>query len=204
LLLSALALCVLSIGATEQNAHERFLGSCQGCEQMFVGMPTTLAWSTRLVPANEPGEPMQIDGVVRDSSGHPAKGIIVYAYHTNSKGLYPPNPKYPDLHHGGLRGWAKTGADGRYHFDTIRPAGYPDADGIPAHVHMSVIEPGRVSYYIDEIVFDDDPRLTEKTRHEVSNGRGGPAITHPTRDAKGVWHVTRDIVLGENIPDYPK
>ena len=33
--------------------------------------------------------------------------------------------------------------------------------------------------------------------------RGGDGVGHPTKDAKEVWHVTRDITLGKNVPGYP-
>jgi len=48
--------------------------------------------------------------------------------------------------------------------------------------------------WIDEVIFDDDPRVTPAYRARLEN-RGGSGITHPTRDAAGTWHVTRDIHL---------
>lgn len=99
-----------------------------------------------------------------------------------------------------LRGWARTDSSGRCAFDTIRPAGYPDSDD-PQHVHMHIIEVGRCTYYIDEIAFEDDPRPKPQHRQH-HRGRGGSGIVAPRRDEAGVWHVTRDIVLGAGIPGY--
>ncbi len=108
----------------------------------------------------------------------------------------------PGVRHGRLRGWARTDAAGEYQFDTIRPGGYPGT-GIPQHVHMHVIEPGRCTYYIDDILFTDDPRLAAAQRANYDRGRGGSGIATPTKGADGIWNVQRDIRLGEKIPGYP-
>jgi hypothetical protein len=68
---------------------------------------------------------------------------------------------------------------------------------------MHVIEPGRCTYYIDPIHFEDDPRLTPEEREGVGEGRGGAALVRPVRDARGRWQVTRDIRLGQGVPGYP-
>lgn len=176
---------------------------CEGCDLVFLGMPEQIPARSRIAPQGEPGEPMRIEGTVRDATGKPASGVIVYAYHTDARGIYPPDDRLPGIRHGRLRGWAKTDERGTYRFDTIRPAGYPNTD-IPSHVHMHVIEPARCTYYVDEMLFEDDPRLTADERKHMSPGRGGKAIVMPRKDASGVWRVTRDIVLGENIPGYQR
>jgi len=179
---------------------------CEGCEVVFDGMPATLHSRVRIAPEGSAGQPMLIEGTVRDRQGRAASGIIVYAYHTDARGLYPRDPTRTGptaFRHGGLRNWVRTDEQGRYRFDTIRPSGYPNSD-LPAHVHMHVIEPGRCTYYIDDIVFEDDPRLTAEKRQQSSRGRGGPGVVMPTRDESGTWVVKRDIVLGERIPGYPE
>ncbi len=181
--------------ACTQAAEPVLDGPCEGCEYVFVSQPKEIPSQTRIAPVGEPGPPLQIDGVVTDRKGKPAAGIIVYAYHTDAKGHYPRG----ETRHGRLRGWAKTDANGRYRFTTIRPASYPQTD-IPQHVHFHVIEPGRGTYWIDDTVFDDDPLLTERQRGQMVRGRGGPGgIAKPTRDADGLWHVTRDIRLGVGV-----
>ena len=142
-----------------------------------------------------------IEGTVKDRSGKPAPGVIVYAYHTDARGIYPREEHSSGGRHGRLRGWAKTDGKGDYRFDTIRPAGYPDTD-IPSHVHMHVIEVGRCTYYIDDLLFDDDPRLSAEERNRRT-GRGGNGIAVPRKDAAGTWLVRRDIVLGQKVPGYP-
>jgi protocatechuate 3,4-dioxygenase beta subunit len=205
--LVAAASLVSSASAIDQvTGREQVVGlPCDGCAIVFTSIPKTIGSVSRIAPAQELGEPMRIDGVVRDQRGKPMAGIIVYAYHTNAKGIYPGSDRssaQSTTPHGQLRSWAKTDAMGRYHFDTIRPGGYPNTD-IPQHVHMHVIEPGRCTYYIDDIVFTDDPRLTAEQRKSHMRGRGGFGVATPKKDAAGTWLVTRDIVLGQGVPGYP-
>ncbi len=170
---------------------------CEGCELVFQGMPKKLSSHATIADQGEPGERLRIEGQVRRQDGQLAAGIIVYAYHTNAEGIYPSDP---ESKHGRLRGWVKTDENGRYSFDTIRPAGYPNTS-LPQHVHMHVIEVGRCTYYIDDILFEDDPRLTPKER--VQPGRGGAAVISPVKEGKS-WRVQRDIILGKNIDGYSR
>lgn len=188
------------------HAREPIVGPCEGCEGVFEGMPAALDWSGRVAPEGEPGEPLVVEGTVFGEDGAPAAGTIVYAYHTDLQGLYPPgDPRLGTAAalHGRLRGWVRADARGRYRFETMRPAGYPHSD-LPQHVHMHVIEPGCCTYYIDDVVFDDDPRLTPSMRETLVTGRAGSGLTSPRRDDRGGWRVTRDIHLGVAIPGHPR
>jgi protocatechuate 3,4-dioxygenase beta subunit len=181
-------------------------GPCEGCEAVFQNRPAEMGTTARLAGPDEPGEPMVLSGVVRTPDGSPAPGIIVYAYQTNAAGTYPTDDARRGTaayRHGRLRGFARTDASGSYRFESIRPAGYPGTP-IPQHIHLHVIEPGRCTYWIDDVVFDDDPRLTDEQRRAHDHGRGGPGVAHPRRDANGTWLVRRDIVLGAGIPDYAR
>ncbi len=204
--LIVLALPSRTHAAEAAPAREPVVGlPCEGCEAVFVGMPGTLEAQARIAPVGEPGEPLQIRGTVFLPDGKPAAGVIVYAYQTDANGLYPRDPGsagQPGVRHGRLRGWARSDAKGEYRFASIRPAGYPETD-IPQHVHMHVIEPGRCTYYIDDLLFDDDPRLTPAQRANHDHGRGGRGIVMLTKGSDGIWSVRRDIRLGEKIPGYP-
>ena len=130
----------------------------------------------------------------------PASGVILYVYQTDATGRYTPaGGQVHGKRHGRLRGWMKTGADGRYEFRTIRPAPYP-GQAIPAHIHPVVKEPDKNEYYLDEFVFDDDPLLTKEKRAKLED-RGGSGVLKVTEE-KGVATGRRDIILGRNIPDY--
>jgi protocatechuate 3,4-dioxygenase beta subunit len=171
-------------------------GRCEGCDWVFDDLPTSLEYRSRIAPVDEPGAAMTLEGTVTSSAGRAAAGVIVYAYHTDRTGIYPAARN----RHGRLRGWALTDAQGRYRFDSIRPAAYPGRQ-VPEHVHMHVIEPGVGTYYIDNVLFEDDEILTAADRRGPE--RGGRGVVAPRR-VDGVWQVRRDIVLGRNIPGYPR
>ena len=197
-------LLLLALGALAYAAGP-VGGNCDGCEYALAEQPKEFGSSARIAPRGEPGEALHIAGTVYRLDGKtPAPDVIVYAYHTNAEGVYPKLAAADGsaIRHGRLRGWARTDAKGNYAFDTIRPAAYP-GHTIPQHVHMHVIEPGIAeAYYLDDLLFSDDPFLTAEARAR-QNGRGGNGIATPTRDAGGTWQVRRDIVLGKNIPNYP-
>lgn len=188
-----LAIGILLTGAVPTGQEPVIGGPCEGCELVFEGLPTKLASTARIAPSTEPGEPLVIDGTVRDLDGSPAAGIVIYAYHTDAGGIYPRGT----TRHGALRGWTITDANGRYRFETIRPGSYPNRRA-PQHVHMHVIEPGRATYYIDDIHFSDDPLLTDRERNRA-RPRGGNGLASPAKDDAGTWHVQRDIVLRLNV-----
>jgi len=183
-----------------------FPADCRGCVGPYEDMPATITSHERIAPVSEPGEPLTITGRVSGPDGKPRAGVIVYAYHADHTGIYPPPPsRRSDFSnsHGRLRGWVRSDAQGRFVFDTIRPANYPNTT-IPQHVHMHVIEPGCSTYPIDEMWFTDDvmfQRLNAQIRAEEARGTGGSGIVTPRRKGAG-WEVTRDIHLGEKVPGY--
>lgn len=130
-----------------------------------------------------------------------AAGVILYAYHTNRTGVYPSDTPSTGWgrRHGIHRGWIKTDQTGQYEFWTFRPASYPNREE-PEHIHLTVLEPGKNEYYLDEIVFEHDPLLTEAKRARM-NDRGGSGIVGLIEE-NGMLVARRDIVLGENIPGY--
>jgi protocatechuate 3,4-dioxygenase beta subunit len=181
------------------------LGRCGDCIAPYEGLPENLTARARIAPASEPGEPLVLSGRVLGPDGKPRSNVIVYAYQTDAKGIYPaPNPprSTESNHQGRLRAWTLTDARGRYTFETIRPGSYPDTTE-PQHIHMHVIERGCATYFIDEVLFTDDPMLTPEKRERISHGFGGNAIVTPKREGAGKpWQVVRDIHLGQNIPGY--
>jgi len=202
----AFGLLLIALALAAPAGREPIVGlPCENCEAVFEGMPAEPPSRARIGAAGEPGQALLVTGRVRNATGKPVPGIIVYAYQTNARGIYPTSDRSRGLashRHGKLRGWARTDAEGRYAFDTIRPAGYPDTD-LPQHVHMHVIEPGRCTYYIDDVLFLDDPRLTPAQVRRFDFQRGGSGVGRPTL-RQGVWTIGRDITLGKNIAGYDK
>lgn len=104
-------------------------------------------------------------------------------------------------HHGHIRGWVKSDEKGRYSIYTIKPAPYPN-ENIPAHIHISIKEPSIGNeYYIDDLVFDDDPLLTGDNRKALEN-RGGSGILK-VLISKDLQIAEHNIILGLNVPNYP-
>jgi protocatechuate 3,4-dioxygenase beta subunit len=169
---------------------------CEGCEAIHERSFQGLSSATTIPPAGEAGERLVLRGRVLKSDGlTPAPGVVIYAYHTNTAGVYPTrgDERGWDRRHGYLRGWVMTDRTGEYRFETIRPGGYPGRPD-PAHIHMVVKEPDRREYWIDEVVFADDPRVDERYRASQTN-RGGTGSIRLSRDPSGGWLGRRDIIL---------
>ena len=148
---------------------------------------STLTSAIRIAALTEPGERLVITGTVYRADGRtPAPNVVVLAYHTNAKGIYP--QRNDGDRRGALQGRLQTDAKGRYRIDTIRPGGYPGRRD-PAHIHLVVQPHGKPEYYIDEIVFADDPRTN------AIRGRDGYAIVNVVK-RNGVWTGVHDIRLG--------
>jgi len=172
------------------------LYNCEGCEAVGERPPAALSSTVDLAARDEPGERMILTGRVLAADGvSPAAGVVIYAHHTNNAGLYAngSNETTWSRRHGRLRGWARTGADGRYTFRTIKPAVYPDRS-MPAHVHLFVGEPGRRPYYIDDVVFDGEFGVTPAYR-KACELRGGNGIVRLERTGDGALLARRDIRL---------
>jgi protocatechuate 3,4-dioxygenase, beta subunit len=176
---------------------------CEDCELLFQGMPDNIGASAHLAGAGEKGEPLRITGTIYLPDGKtPAVGIVLYVYQTDHTGKYTPGPgQVHARRHGHLRGWVRSDERGRYEFFTVRPASYPNTRN-PQHIHPIVFEP-KVNrfYWIDDYLFDDDPLLTPEEKQKQPK-RGGGGILTLKKDDNGVWIAARDIVLGQNIPNY--
>jgi protocatechuate 3,4-dioxygenase beta subunit len=171
------------------------LYACEGCEGAREAPAAGIDWQARIAAPDEPGERLRIVGIVFQPDGRtPAPGVIVYAYHTDAAGLYSRGTPATEWsrRHGLLRGWVGTGADGRYAFDTVKPAMYPNRSD-PAHVHLTILEPGRRPYWIDDIVFAGESRVDDSYRRKRED-RGGSGIVSLDRQGTA-WLARRDIVL---------
>jgi len=187
---------------SESNTKQIIGGGCEGCEAIFEFGNKELTKIDTLPKFQETEPKLKISGIVYHKDGKtPAENVILYIYQTNRDGIYETKG---DEHgwarrHGYIRGWIRTGSDGKYTFYTFRPASYPDASE-SEHIHITVKEPDKNEYYIDEYVFDDDPLLTKKERSSLEN-RGGSGIMKPQKE-NGILTIERNIILGLNIPNY--
>ena len=153
---------------------------------------------TTLVSPQEPGEPLIVNGIIRDQQARPIKGALIYVYQTSAKGWY--SDKAPhisgmsgDEKYARLFAYLTTNQDGQYEIRTIRPAGYPNSN-LPAHIHIEIKAPGNErTSLISEILFDDDPRLTKEMRERAL--REKLFIFPVKREANGVQRVKADFKL---------
>jgi protocatechuate 3,4-dioxygenase beta subunit len=164
----------------------------QALERAQRDRPRVLTANARIASAAEPGTPLVIHGrVFRADGTTPAPDLIVFAYHTDATGHYDVPSAGP--HSWRLRGWARTDADGRFEFTTIRPAPYPNRN-VAAHVHFT-IEGAGVPRQPMGLLFEGDPLLTAAERQESSSaGRFGSV--RPIENRDGVQHVTLELRIG--------
>lgn len=191
-----LSACGTGTPATAETAARADLYACEGCEAAYERSAETLAWSAVVADADEPGERLVAKGTVYGTDGKtPQDGVVIYFHQTNAEGLYADGTDESEWsrRNGRLRAWARTGPDGRYRFETIKPAPYPDMT-MPAHLHFIVLEPGKRPYYIDDVVFDGE-FMVDETYRAKQELRGGSGIVTLSRDADGTLLARRDIVL---------
>lgn len=194
--------CLSAFAQTGSN-KKSIGGMCEGCEAIYENTTPfeKLTSSVTLPDYNEAGQKIEINGIVYQRDGRtPAKDVVIYVYHTDQKGVYPTTGKETGWgkRHGYIRGWVKTDKNGFYQFYTLKPKAYPNRKD-PAHIHVTVKEPDKNEYWIDEYLFEDDPLLVSKP----SKPRGGNGVVKLLPPENGVSHATRHIILGLNVPDYP-
>ncbi|MDT4897960.1 MAG: protocatechuate 3,4-dioxygenase, beta subunit [Acidobacteriota bacterium] len=194
----AVALPALPLGFAALRDSEATSRAAAAPAQEWAGAadgPANPSWKTKMVAGSEPGEPLLISGTIFQPDGvTPAKGITLYVYHTDARGYYTNEDPGRQAQKPRLRGWMRTGEDGRYEFRTIRPGAYPGRKAAQ-HIHATLSGTGYPEYWIDSYFFEGDPYLTAEHRATLG-GRGGfqPVITLK-RDEQGVLRGIRDIKL---------
>lgn len=187
---------------TKQTDDKLIGGPCEGCEAVFEYGDKELKTIDTL-PEFENREPkLKITGTVYKKDGEtPAENVILYIYHTNREGIYETkgDEKGWAKRHGYIRGWIQTDETGKYTFYTFRPAAYPNGQE-PEHIHITIKEPDKNEYYIDDFMFEDDPMLSEDEKKTFPK-RAGSGIVNPQLE-NAMLTVKRDLILGLNIPNY--
>ena len=187
-----LAFAVVAFRAGSQDARPTYpptLGGGAACGSCIE--PANVSWKTVVTSPGEPGEPLHISGTIFQPDGKPANGIVLFIFHTDATGYY--NEK-DDPSHPRLKGWMKTGPDGRYEFRTVKPAPYPHRT-TPAHIHAHLYGPDYSERSIDDYWFEGDPFITPKELAHWRKEGEEPAIVRLKRDGEGVWQGVRDIKI---------
>ncbi len=190
-LLICAALATVSRAAVAQNSPDDAACQPPAPPQGDGALPSSLT----LASSTERGEPFEFTLHFRAPQGRPLQNLVVYVYHTDAAGQYRRAPGATGCFrfHGVLHGWARPDSGGRVSVRSIRPGPYP-ASTEPAHVHIVVQFPGQQGYYINDLLFDDDPRLTPAIR-AAQTMAGGPGVVRATRDGRGVWQAERVVTL---------
>jgi protocatechuate 3,4-dioxygenase beta subunit len=177
------AALTVRVGEAAPPQDVEFLQALERAQQQ---RPKALTSRARIAPAGEPGIPMIVDGRVYQRDGRsPAAGLIVFAYHTDARGVYDDPARGP--HSWRLKGWARTDAEGRFQFTTIRPAPYPNGR-TAAHIHLNFEGPGLQRRWSTGLLFEGDPRITPEEREaSVKDGEFGSVRPVAIRD--GVQYV---------------
>jgi protocatechuate 3,4-dioxygenase, beta subunit len=174
----------------KKNAIQDVNGEWSGA----ISAPADVSWKTVLSNETNKGEPMEISGTVFQADGKtPASNTLIYLYHTDLYGIYGRGDEH---RHGRYRSWILTDSRGRYEFESIRPAPYPE-NRFAAHVHMTVTTKDSKEDWIDSILFDGD-RLISPQERNLAGRKGGfnPILTFK-KGANGVLNAERNIQLAK-------
>ncbi len=178
---------VSELDLIKKNANK---SNCNWCGA--IDAPRDLGWRANFASRSEKGEPLVVSGTVYLSDGKtPAPNVLIYAYHTDTEGLYGRNG---EPRHGRFRGWMLTDAKGRYEITTIKPAPYPNG-GAPAHIHYTITGKTFKEDWIDDVWFDGDKYINDENLKRLKGKGGFNSILQLKKNAAGVLHGIRDIRL---------
>jgi hydroxyquinol 1,2-dioxygenase len=129
------------------------------------------------------GVPLVVTGSVTGTGGEPLAGAEVEVWHANAEGRYENQDPDNQPEHN-LRGRFIADSEGRFHFRSIRPAGYslPDDGPVgqlarriglsldrPAHIHFAVTMPG-YRRLVTSIFDGSDPAIGRDALFAVKPG----------------------------------
>jgi hydroxyquinol 1,2-dioxygenase len=160
-----------------------------------------------------PTEPeIVVYGRVTDNDGAPIANALIQIWQTSERGLYDLQEREGDSMD--MRGNFRTGADGRYHFRTVRPLGYsipmdgPVGDLVtaqkrhgfrPSHIHSLIGAEGHREL-VTALYFADDPHIDSDTVFGVSGSLVVDAKDDPASPIPGLRAVHYDFRLAKADP----
>jgi protocatechuate 3,4-dioxygenase, beta subunit len=152
------------------------------------------------------GEPLYLTGRVLDRSGQPVTNAMVEIWQCDANAIYHhPAGGAPAERDPNFQGYGRmqTGADGAFHFRTIRPVAYP---GRTPHIHVR-IAPRAGGTLATQLYLADEPgnardflfrQLSPEERTQLSlvlqPSSGAQNASHPLARATR-WTARTDLVL---------
>jgi protocatechuate 3,4-dioxygenase beta subunit len=143
-----------------------------------------------LVRSPTPGPGLVVHAVIEDGEGRAVAGAEVDIWHSSPEGLYEnQDPGQAEMN---LRGRFVTDDTGRFHFRSVKPAGYPiPIDGPvgdlirvtrrhhyrPAHLHFMIYKPG-FKTLISQIYTPDDEHIDSDAQFGVTRALIGNYVRH--------------------------
>jgi protocatechuate 3,4-dioxygenase alpha subunit len=133
----------------------------------FFGYALPYAGGEALAASETRGERIAIHGIVRDGDGAPVPDALIEIWQANAAGRYahPDDDRAEGELDPAFIGFGRcpTDADGRYHFETIRPGRVPGPHGAAQapHVAVGVLARGLLKLLSTRIYFSDDPANEE-------------------------------------------
>lgn len=144
-----------------------------------------------IVRSPTPGPELFANCLVKDASGKPVAGVEVDVWHASPVGMYEnQDDSQADMN---LRGKFTTDAEGRFHFRSVKPAGYPipiDGNPVgdmikaqrrnnlrPAHLHFLLHKPG-LKTLVTQVFVDDDAELKTDVVFGVTQRLVGNYVRH--------------------------
>jgi protocatechuate 3,4-dioxygenase beta subunit len=157
-----------------------------------------------LVRSPTPGPGLAVRVSIEDANGRPVAGAEVDVWHSSPEGLYEhQDPTQAEMN---LRGRFVSDQAGRFHFRSVKPAGYPiPIDGPvgelvkatrrhnfrPAHLHFMIYKPG-FKTLISQIYSPDDEHIDSDVQFGVTRALIGDYVRHeepaPEQDFGTPWY----------------
>lgn len=156
--------------------------------------PESAPSSAAVAPAGEPGQRLEVKGVVYAADGRtPVARASIYVYQTDARGYYRPEDARGDRDPR-LMALLRTDAAGGYSFTTVRPGSYPGTRA-PQHIHYEVAADGHGPRFF-EILFEDDPHVDEELRRRAAQPGSHYSLRRVGKGPAGEGLVVQDVVLG--------
>lgn len=207
---------VLGLSTLVQLQDARHALAAGGTEPALVGPfwranQPIRAHGERICTDDTPGARLRVSGRVVSLDGMAIAGARVETWQASPKGLYENQDETQASMN--LRGRFETDAEGRFSFESVRPAGYPvPVDGPtgvllraqgrhamrPAHLHFIVIAPGHkvlATQYFDA----EDPHAYD----DVVFGAVGSLLRRFEPDGEGGYSLDVELRLEPGASEIP-